>query len=271
MAGPQLGGPSQSPAPHYTPGHFQPATPHTAHAATPSPILRHNQVASPAPVPFQHHQPPVAIRPMHHPQQVAQPVAYHPQQFQHYAGAPIQPAHFQPMQAPMHQTFTPQGPMPTPSRAPMAPTPGNAMTPQNAYNPPRPIEVFTLTDAANDAIPEEVRRAYHADEQGRVLFFSAPSAEHHELGKGSAGLAHSARYLEGLDEWRRVREEKRRVRDEARAAEERKRKVVEGEESKRREGEGVESAAGVLSGYFEAHEVATKRIRKDMGLGEVST
>ena len=136
---------------------------------------------------------------------------------------------------------------------------------QNAYNPPRPVEVYTLADAANEAIPEEVRRAYHADEQGRVLFFSAPSAEHHELDKRSAGLAHSARYREGLGEWRREREEKRRVRDEER----RKRKVGEGEGEEGRVEEGVEGAVRVLGGYFEAHGVATKRIRAGMGLEEV--
>ena len=170
----------------------------------------------------------------------------------------------------MHQAFNHQGHIPTPSRAPMAPTPGNAMAPQNAYNPPRPIEVYTLSDAANEAIPEDVRKAYHTDEAGRVLFFTAPSTEHHELGKESAGLAHSARYLDGLDEWRKEREQKRRERDEKRAEEARKRKVVEEEEERRRGEEGVEKAAGVLRGYFAAHEAATKRIRKDIGLDGVS-
>lgn len=152
----------------------------------------------------------------------------------------------------------------------MAPTPGNAMPQQNGYNPPRPVEVYTLSDAANEAIPEDVRKAYHADEQGRVLFFTAPSSEHHDLGKESAGLAHSARYLDGLDEWRKEREEKRRARDAARAEEARKRKVVEEGSEKRREGEAVERAAGLLRGYFEAHEATTKRIRSDMGLEKAS-
>lgn len=271
MAGPPVGGPSQSPAPHYTPRHFQPATPLAAHAAaSPSPILRHNQVASPAPAPHHpqyvqhphHQQPPVAIRPIHH----AQPQAYVQQPYQHYVGAPMQPAHFQPMQTPAQQNYAYQ-PVATPSRAPMAPTPGNAAMPQhNAYNPPRPIEVYTLTDAANGAIPEEVRKAYRTDEQGRVLFFAAPSAEHQKLSKESAGLAHSARYLEGLGEWRREREEKRRARDREREEGEKKRKVGAEEEEKRREAEGLEKAAGVLAGYLRGHEEATKRIRKEVGM-----
>lgn len=153
----------------------------------------------------------------------------------------------------------------------MAPTPGNAMPQQNAYNPPRPVEVYTLSDAANEAIPEDVRKVYHRDEQGRVLFFTAPSSEHHELGKESAGLAHSAKYLDGLDEWRKEREEKRRARDEARDEEVRKRKAAEEESEKKREEAAVERAAGLLTGYFEAHEATTKRIRVDMGLENVST
>lgn len=145
------------------------------------------------------------------------------------------------------------------------------MPQHNAYNPPRPIEVYTLSDAANDAIPQDVRKAYHTDEQGRVLFFAAPSAEHQVLSKESAGLAHSARYLEGLDEWRREREEKRRARDREREERERKRKAGEVEEEKRREGEGLDRAAGVLAGYLRAHEETTKRIRADVGMDGVST
>ena len=145
------------------------------------------------------------------------------------------------------------------------------MPQQNAYNAPRPVEVYALGEAANEAIPEDVRKAYHTDEAGRVLFFTAPSTEHHELSKESAGLAHSARYLEGLDEWRKERVEKRRARDEERAEEIRKRRVAEDEGERWREERGVERAADVLKGYFEAHEAATKRIRKDIGLDAVST
>lgn len=173
------------------------------------------------------------------------------------------------MQTPAPQNYGYQ-PVATPSRAPMAPTPGNAMPQHNTYNPPRPIEVYTLTDAANDAIPEDVRKAYHTDDQGRVLFFAAPSAEHQVLSKESAGLAHSARYLEGLDEWRREREEKRRARDREREEGERKRKAGMEEEKRRRESEGMERAAGVLAGYLKAHDETTKRIRKEVGMDGVS-
>ncbi|SPO05509.1 related to member of RSC complex [Cephalotrichum gorgonifer] len=291
MPGPQPGvvqvPHSHSPAPpphsHYTPGHFQPSTPHAAHPATPSPILRHNQVASPVPPAYiQHQQPPVAIRPMHLAQQQQQ---HHPQQVtyihhqappQAYAGAHLHPPHMQHQQH--MQTPIPQQNynhhvhhIPTPSRAPMAPTPGNAAPPMhhqqpNAYNAPRTIDVYTLADAANEAIPEGVRKEYHADEQGRVLFFAAPPATHDELSKESAGLAHSARYLEGLDEWKRDREEKRRARDLRRAEEGKRRKVAEMEAAAARDEKTMDRAAEVLAGYFGAHEEATRRIVAGVGL-----
>lgn len=154
----------------------------------------------------------------------------------------------------------------------MAPTPGNAapapQQQQNAYNPPRPIDVFTLADAANDAIPEDLRKAYQTDEQGRVLLFTAPPAAHHELSRESAGLAHSARYLEGLDGWREEREGKRRARDQQRAEEAKRRKVGGEEAAAARDERVMDRAAEVLVGYFKAHEETTKRIRTEVGLGE---
>jgi len=39
---------------------------------------------------------------------------------------------------------------------------------------PPPIEVYTLPEQANQSIPEEIRHLFQRDEQGRVLFFTAP-------------------------------------------------------------------------------------------------
>lgn len=176
------------------------------------------------------------------------------------------------MHTPMAQAYNHHNHVPTPSRAPMAPTPGNAAPPvqqqHSAYNPPRPVEVYTLGGAANDAIPEDVRKAYHTDDEGRVLFFTAPPAVRRGLSKKSAGLGHSARYLEGLDEWRREREEKRRARDEQLAADGKKRRVAAEEEAARQREEeaAIDRAADVLAGYIKAHEETTKRIRTDLKL-----
>jgi chromatin structure-remodeling complex subunit RSC1/2 len=84
------------------------------------------------------------------------------------------------------------------------------------YNPPRPPEVYTLPDAVNDTVPEEVRRQFRCDSAGRVLFFTAPPLDrtHKPLSPGSAGLGHSAKYLSGRKEWLAERERKRKIRDE---------------------------------------------------------
>ncbi|GKT39884.1 uncharacterized protein ColSpa_00065 [Colletotrichum spaethianum] len=78
----------------------------------------------------------------------------------------------------------------------MAATP-NAMQPNNAYNPPRPPEVFTLPDAVNDQIPEEVRSRYNRDEGGRIIFFTTPpvARPEHGLAPDNANSGHSLAYL----------------------------------------------------------------------------
>ncbi|GJC99853.1 chromatin structure-remodeling complex protein RSC2 [Colletotrichum higginsianum] len=78
----------------------------------------------------------------------------------------------------------------------MASTP-NAVQPHNAYNLPRPPEVFTLPDAINDQIPEEVRSRYNRDEHGRIFFFTTPpvARPEHGLAPENANSGHSLAYL----------------------------------------------------------------------------
>ncbi|KAI7471469.1 hypothetical protein KC351_g12118, partial [Hortaea werneckii] len=76
-----------------------------------------------------------------------------------------------------------------------------------SYRDPPPIEVYVLPDHANFSIPNEIREQYQRDEQGRVLFFSAPpvtsAGDHYQpsdptntSSSGSAvGKGHSIRYL----------------------------------------------------------------------------
>lgn len=56
---------------------------------------------------------------------------------------------------------------------------------------PRPIEVWHLPDSANGSIPEDIRQQFQCDEQGRVLFFTAPPA----ASEPKTQLAHTAKYL----------------------------------------------------------------------------
>ena len=67
----------------------------------------------------------------------------------------------------------------------------------NAYNPPKPAEVYILSNTANDDIPDEMRKLLHTDEKGRVLFFhNAPlNRPAHALAPDSQHLGHSLRYL----------------------------------------------------------------------------
>ncbi|KAI9738207.1 MAG: hypothetical protein M1834_008705 [Cirrosporium novae-zelandiae] len=46
--------------------------------------------------------------------------------------------------------------------------------PSTSYNAPRPAEVYTLSDAANAAIPPEIRNQFHCDNNGHIVFFTKP-------------------------------------------------------------------------------------------------
>jgi chromatin structure-remodeling complex subunit RSC1/2 len=65
----------------------------------------------------------------------------------------------------------------------------------NAYNPPRPVEVYHLNDSANASIPIDVRAQFHRDEHDRVLFFTAPPLDVSPIPEAAKTLGHSVRYL----------------------------------------------------------------------------
>ena len=79
-------------------------------------------------------------------------------------------------------------------------------TPQNRYTPaqrpphsesayPRPDEVFRLPENANLAIPEDIRSRFQQDEQGHVLFFTAPPLDTLQPVKPGSAVGHTAEYL----------------------------------------------------------------------------
>lgn len=59
------------------------------------------------------------------------------------------------------------------------------------------MEVYILPDHANASIPPHVREQFQRDEQGRVLFFTAPPVNRGSniVQKEGRALGHSARYL----------------------------------------------------------------------------
>lgn len=84
-----------------------------------------------------------------------------------------------------------------------------------------------LPEAVDSTIPEDLRKHYHRDDKGRVLFFTTPSVGHGPSnGSGDQpaenvraapeyeGLGHSVRYLNGLEQFREERRLKRKARDE---------------------------------------------------------
>ncbi|KAI9816942.1 MAG: hypothetical protein M1826_001714 [Phylliscum demangeonii] len=65
------------------------------------------------------------------------------------------------------------------------------------YQPPKPVEVYHLTESVNNAVPADIRAQFQCDDRGRVLFFTAPPLDPVEAGWVSLSppLQHSARYL----------------------------------------------------------------------------
>lgn len=119
----------------------------------------------------------------------------------------------------------------------LAPGPGNA------YNAPRAPEVYTLAENIDSEIPEEVKKQFQTDDQGRVLFFTAPPLNRASVRNGGvaeqyAGLGHSVHW-ESIKALKEERRRKRKERDEALQEEANKRKAAKTAEAKAN-GEGDE-------------------------------
>lgn len=86
--------------------------------------------------------------------------------------------------------------------------------PVPVYNPnaPRPVEVFHLVDIANSAIPDDIRRQFHCDERGHILFFSAPPLD--IIPATQPKLGHSLKYLAAKEERQKKVSERKRKRAE---------------------------------------------------------
>ncbi|KAF2679149.1 Bromodomain-containing protein [Lentithecium fluviatile CBS 122367] len=133
-------------------------------------------------------------------------------------------------QAPGYQPITPHLPFATPQSSapiPQYATPRQAPAYQQAlvhqapvgYKAPQPVEVYILPDHANASIPADVREQFQRDEQGRVLFFTAPPVNSSSIVKKEGeALGHSARYL-ALKAKRDAERAAKRKADEANAAE----------------------------------------------------
>ncbi|PQE20656.1 rsc complex subunit protein [Rutstroemia sp. NJR-2017a BBW] len=82
----------------------------------------------------------------------------------------------------------------------------------NAYNPPRQVEVYTLPDAANAAIPADIRSQFHTDEYGRIIFYTAPPLDLNPIPEDKQHLGHSLKYLAERVRRKEELEKKRKAR-----------------------------------------------------------
>ncbi|KAJ0369745.1 hypothetical protein COL26b_010268 [Colletotrichum chrysophilum] len=207
--------------------------------------------------PQQHHQPP----PPHYPQAQAPPVAQH--------GHGHHQMHPQMMTAnslgPTTFNHHQMQPHPTAARTPMASAP-NAMPPNNAYNPPRPPEVFVLPDHINDQIPEEVRSQYNRDENGRIIFFTTPPAARpeHGLAPDHANTGHSLAYLaKSNPEWLSERASKAKAFSVVKQKELKTKMVIDEITKGKTQEELHDWASDAWALYWKSHAQETMRMRED--------
>ena len=128
-----------------------------------------------------------------------------------------------------YQPITPSLPLSTPQPAAAIPqyaTPRPAPSyqqpmmqqPPSGYRAPQPVEVYVLPDHANASIPADVREQFQQDDQGRVLFFTAPPINNPGFVKDDGqAIGHSARYL-AMKAKREAQRAAKRKADEAGAA-----------------------------------------------------
>jgi len=198
------------------------------------------------------------------------------------------PAHIAPTFDQHHRPVHPAPPAMTPSRPQMAPAPNVAPLPPpppqansaHVYNVPRAPEVYTLADPIDAAIPADVREQFQRDDQGRVLFFTAPPLHrpHNGVAEQYAGLGHSVRHLSSIKQLREERARKRKERDEAEALEREKaaaaannnKKIAlmedaNGEEEKENQQQQVKSLEDFLLGWAAEMDRGTKVLDAAIG------
>jgi chromatin structure-remodeling complex subunit RSC1/2 len=209
-----------------------------------------------------------SIQPQHQPQYHQQAQSPAPAYNQNYAS---HPATYTP-QTP-HVNYTPQATPPTqpiphptqyttphlppappqPQPFPYPPSRTVAPYPPTVQGiPPRSIEVFHLSNPANEAIPLPIREQFHRDDQGRVLFFSTPPID--PVPPLSSTLRHTPAYLaKKAERDKLITEHKRKLAAEAPAREaEAKKARLEAEQArKRQEAEKLDKVLVLLGSKLE--------------------
>ncbi|KAF2007977.1 Bromodomain-containing protein [Amniculicola lignicola CBS 123094] len=194
--------PSPPPAPPPVPAMTTPTLPPTPSNGYGVDTHRNYPIAqAPVPSPL-----PAATPQAHHVQAAYTPT--HPTQYHTHSQSPAPHASHMPASQPSgYQAITPHLPFQThqpPPQVPQYATPRVAPSYQQplvqqapvGYKAPQPVEVYVLSDHANASIPADIREQFHRDDQGRILFFTAPPLnESNIVKKEGSALGHTARYL----------------------------------------------------------------------------
>lgn len=137
------------------------------------------------------------------PQSGAQP---HVQRFQQHSASPA-PGHQKQLGQPATSSYTPANhniSQPSPQADHFTTPQIRCSRPQSSQRPsnlpgtsmpPRPSEVYHLSDLANSAIPEDIRKEFQRDDQGHVLFFTTPPLDVLPPAKPGTPIGHTAAYL----------------------------------------------------------------------------
>lgn len=163
------------------------------------PVQPYQAQAVPSPAPYYQ---PLQARTAPYATPSAHPSTYQSTPVQQPVAAVPSPQPYPQTAAQPYTTNRYPAPAPSPAPAPAAPV----------YNPnaPRPIEVFHLSDAANAAIPADVRSEFHCDDRGRVLFFSTPPMDMVSSATvAKKQLSHSLKYLAAKAEREKQRKRRR--------------------------------------------------------------
>lgn len=253
----QTPGAAPTPAPHHSQSAYTPQ-PHSygQHSASPAPPI-------PALGPSHSSTFPPALTP-HASAYAASPTAPTPITSSYTTGPPM-PSTLYAQQLRSQQHQHPANPYAQPGATPYAPTPYGVPAPQS-YKPAQAIEVYRLDDHTNATIPPHVRDQFQQDDQGHILFFTAPpldalppsSSKNTDIAAADstpALLAHDVRYLAAKrkrDALLRERKRKRAVLVGAEADAKKARKVAEETQLRAQVEQLTVRAAKVLEQQLEA-------------------
>ncbi|KFX92303.1 hypothetical protein V490_05440 [Pseudogymnoascus sp. VKM F-3557] len=134
----------------------------------------------------------------------------------------------------------------------------------NAYNPPRSVEVYHLSDIANASIPPDVREQFHRDEHDRVLFFTAPPLDVPRVPGGARVLGHSLKYLAKKARDEEALAKKRAGRDEKVEEEAREKRKRDEEAEERRADEVKRLKERAIEIFNQQIERSTEKLYGDM-------